>query len=77
MRYEIHCDECKKIIGDTNSLKASAQGGVCVECDEARYIADRAMHAKQASELGLSPVEQLRYIAQRIRMPNPHAVRAA
>lgn len=31
-RYVIKCDECKRTIGTTDSLRKSAAGGVCPEC---------------------------------------------
>ena len=32
MKYIIKCDECKKTIGTTDSLRVSAEGGQCDEC---------------------------------------------
>lgn len=31
-RYEIKCDDCKTIIGRTDNVGRSAQGGRCDEC---------------------------------------------
>lgn len=33
--YEIKCDDCKKVIGRTDSLHESACGGRCFECRNA------------------------------------------
>lgn len=32
MEYAIKCDDCKKEIGRTDSMKESAAGGHCEEC---------------------------------------------
>ena len=31
-RYTIKCDECHENIGETNSLRESAEGGKCADC---------------------------------------------
>ncbi len=36
--YLIKCDDCKKEIGLTVSLRESAAGGVCKECERQRRI---------------------------------------
>ncbi len=34
-RYEIKCDECRAVIGRTNSVGRSAEGGMCDQCKTA------------------------------------------
>lgn len=36
-QYDIKCDECKKVIGTTDSMGESAMGGYCNEC-RAKHI---------------------------------------
>lgn len=31
-RYEIKCDECRALIGRTDSVQRSAEGGLCSQC---------------------------------------------
>lgn len=35
-KYVVKCDDCKKYIKGTNSLRESAEGGVCLACRKKR-----------------------------------------
>ena len=35
LRYVVKCDECKRTIGETDSIIVSAEGGRCEECSNA------------------------------------------
>lgn len=37
MKYVIKCDDCKRTIGETDSLSESAAGGRCKECKTGNY----------------------------------------
>lgn len=34
MKYDIKCDNCKKTIGTTDSLRESVEGGICGQCKD-------------------------------------------
>jgi predicted nucleic acid-binding Zn ribbon protein len=41
-RYFVKCDDCRKDIGRTDSMRESAEGGRCDECK--RYLAKQSPH---------------------------------
>lgn len=42
MKYIIKCDDCKKTIGETDSLAESAAGGICNDCKPERNYLEEA-----------------------------------